>query len=102
MNDSNAFGDYKCQAQNSLGTLDRTISLQEGVKPEKPKTVGLRGSSSDAFDVDVGATRGSKQHEVMDINGYRFEVISLSDYRVSGGKWDTSRVLEVPFGEGKG
>lgn len=63
--------------------------------------MGLRGSSSDTFDVDVGATRASKKREEMDVNGYRFEIISVGDYRSSGGKWDTSRVLEVPFGEGK-
>lgn len=37
----------------------------------------------------------------MDINGYRFEIISVSDYRLNGGKWDKARVLNLGFGDGK-
>lgn len=81
--------------------MERTITLQAGVKPEKPKTVQLRGCSSDTFAVDVGAVRTSKIRNEMDINGYRFEIISTSDYRSNGGKWDKARVLIVGFEDGK-
>lgn len=101
VNDTKVFGEYRCKAQNGLGDLERTISLQEGVKPEKPKTVQLRGCSSDTFAVDVGAVRTSKQRHEMDINGYRFEIISTSDYRLNGGKWDKALVLNLGFEDGK-
>lgn len=101
VNDTKAFGDYRCNARNALGTLDRTISLQQGVKPEKPKHVELRGFSSDTFDVDVGAFRTSKQRHPMDIIGYRFEIISVADYRMDGGKWDAARVLDLGFEDGR-
>ncbi len=69
VNDTKAFGDYKCKAENSLGTLERIITLTEGVKPEKPSNLALRGVNSDTFDVDVGATRKTKERNPMDING---------------------------------
>lgn len=100
VNDTKAFGDYRCHAENALGTLDRTITLQQGEKPEKPKQVELRGYSSDTFDVDVGAIRTSKTRHPMDINGYRFEIISVAEYRQNGGKWDTARVLDLGFEDG--
>lgn len=69
VNDTKAFGDYKCKAENSLGTLERLISLKEGVKPEKPSNLALRGVNSDTFDVDVGASRKTKERNPMEVNG---------------------------------
>lgn len=100
MNDTKAFGEYKCKAQNGLGTLERTISLQEGTKPERPSVVQLRGCSSDTFDVDVGAVRTSKIRHEMDVNGYRFEIISTPDFRRNGARWDKARVMIFGFEDG--
>lgn len=69
VNNSTVFGDYKCKAENSLGTLERIITLNQGVKPEKPPHIVLRGVNSDTFDVDVGAVRKTKERNPMDING---------------------------------
>lgn len=100
MNDSKAFGDYKCNAQNALGTLERTISLNEGTKPPAPNDISLRGFNSDTFDLDVGAIRTSKTRNPMDINGYRFEIISKHLYLANGKKWKNARVLTFGFEDG--
>lgn len=83
-----------------MGNLERTISLQEGIKPERPPHVVLRGAGSTTFDVDVGA-KTPDVRTPMDINGYRFEIISVSNYRMNGGKWDKARVLNKGFEDGK-
>lgn len=41
----------------------------EGIKPEKPTNLALRGVNSDTFDVDVGAHRKKGSRHPMDING---------------------------------
>lgn len=100
VNDSKAFGDYTCRAQNSLGVLERIITLMEGVKPEKPSNLALRGVNSDTFDVDVGAVRKTKTRNEMDINGYRFEIIESEKFRLDGRKWDNARVMILGFEDG--
>lgn len=83
-----------------MGTLERTITLSKGIKPEKPPTLQLRGVNSDTFDIDVGAIRKPKPRHPMDINGYRFEIISVQDFRLNGGKWDNARILVLGFEDG--
>lgn len=100
VNDSKAFGDYKCKAENSLGTLERIITLSEGVKPEKPSNLALRGVNSDTFDVDVGAVRKTKDPVPMEVNGYRFEIIESEKFRLDGRKWDHARVMILGFEDG--
>ncbi|KAG4072544.1 hypothetical protein HA402_004633 [Bradysia odoriphaga] len=100
VNDSKAFGEYKCKAENSLGTLERVITLTQGVKPEKPTNLALRGVNSDTFDVDVGAVRKTKERDPMDVNGYRFEIIESEKFRLGGRKWDNARVMILGFEDG--
>lgn len=100
MNDSKAFGDYLCKAENSLGILDRIITLMNGTKPSKPTVLQLRGVNSDTFDIDVGATRNPGPRDPMEVNGYRFEVITLEEFKANGGKWDRARVEKLGFEDG--
>lgn len=74
--------------------------MAEGVKPEKPSNLALRGVNSDTFDVDVGAVRKSKIRNPMDINGYRFEIIESEKFRIDGRKWDNARVMILGFEDG--
>ncbi|RZF48263.1 hypothetical protein LSTR_LSTR006230 [Laodelphax striatellus] len=37
VHNESTFGEYKCEASNSLGRLERIIMLQKGVKPKPPK-----------------------------------------------------------------
>lgn len=101
MNDSKAFGDYICKANNTLGELDRIITLLNGTKPSKPTVLQLRGVNSDTFDIDVGAMRPPGPRQPMEINGYRFEVISTEEFKANGGKWDRARVENLGFEDGE-
>ncbi|XP_055540722.1 neuroglian-like [Wyeomyia smithii] len=78
---STAFGKYKCEAKNELGTIARDIQLREGTKPDPPSRFQLRGVNSDTLDIDVGAT---KSHDVdpdhTTVIGYRFELIPTEEY----------------------
>lgn len=74
--------------------------MTEGVKPEKPSNLALRGVNSDTFDVDVGAVRKTKERNPMDINGYRFEIMESEKFRLEGRKWDHARVMILGFEDG--
>lgn len=99
MNNTKLFGDYVCEANNSLGTLRRTITLLSGSKPPAPPHITLRGVNSKTFDLDVGAQKIGAD-DPMDITGYRFEILSKEEHRNSGGKWTSSRVVSKDFTDG--
>lgn len=99
MNNTNLFGEYVCEATNSLGTLKRTITLIEGTKPSAPPHITLRGVNSNTFDLDVGAQKPASG-DVMAIHGYRFEIVSTEDHRNNGGKWMNARVVVKDFTDG--
>lgn len=83
-----------------MGVSDHIINLIEGSKPETPKVFGLRGLSSDTFDVDVGAKVNLKNWNKMDINGYRFELIPKEIYRKNNRSWSESWVKDFPVADG--
>lgn len=99
LNDSAALGDYVCEAKNHLGSLTRTIKLLNGTKPAAPRFIQLRGANSNTLDIDIGAKR-STAPDLMDILSYRFEIISLDEYRTNGNLWTTARVIEKAFTDG--
>lgn len=99
MNNTNLFGDYVCEANNSLGTLRRTITLLNGTKPPAPPHITLRGVNSKTFDLDVGAQKIGED-DPMDITGYRFEILSKEDHRNNGGKWTFARIVSKDFTDG--
>lgn len=99
LNSSKEFGDYLCEANNTLGTLKRNILLINGTKPDAPMHITLRGVNSNTFDLDVGAKKiGSPSP--MDIIGYRFELVSSEELRKNGGKWNATRVVLKDFTDG--
>lgn len=100
INNSTVFGDYICVANNSLGTLKRTITLVNGTKPPPPSYITLRGVNSNTFDLDVGAKKIGPP-DAMDIIGYRFEIIPVEQNQSSSGKWANPRVVLKDFTEGK-
>lgn len=99
LNNTKLFGDYVCEANNSLGTLKRTITLLNGTKPPPPPHITLRGVNSKTFDLDVGAQR-TGDPEPMDVVGYRFEILSKEDHRNNGAKWTSARVVLKDFTDG--
>lgn len=100
VNDSKAFGDYVCKAENALGILERVITLLNGTKPSRPTKLQLRGVNSNTFDIDVGAIREPGPRDPMEIIGYRFEIITINELKSNGGKWDRARVENFGFEDG--
>ncbi|CAO1325840.1 unnamed protein product, partial [Diamesa serratosioi] len=92
-------GEYKCRAKNSLGQKDHIIKLQEGTKPETPQTFFLRGVNSDTLDIDVGAKRDPKSTNLMDINGYRFELIPKQVF-IANGNWQSAWIKDFSVEDG--
>lgn len=99
LNNTKLFGEYICEANNSLGTLRRIITLLNGTKPPAPAYLRLHGVNSRTFDLDIGAQKVGDP-DPMDIVGYRFEILSKDDYRNNGGKWLNARVIQKGFTDG--
>lgn len=93
------FGEYKCKAKNELGYINQTINIVEGKKPDMPKVFFIRGLSSDTFDLDVGAKVDPKSVNIMDINGYRFELIPKEEFRARN-SWNGSMVKDFAIADG--
>lgn len=74
--------------------------LINGTKPNAPPHITLRGVNSNTFDLDVGAKKTIGPSDPMDINGYRFELLSTEEYRNNGGKWTNARVVLKDFTDG--
>lgn len=114
--DENAFGDYVCKASNSLGTLERVVVLQKGVKPEPP-SAAVKAVTADAIHLDIHPPSnhhhhsGNQEHHELDIIGYRVQwkrqgeqdwteesthdFIKGGQYVISGLSHDTSYLLRV-------
>lgn len=101
INDSNVFGDYNCHAENQHGSIEHTIRLHEGTKPDPPEHFILRGVNSDTFDIDVGASRTSSLPTDKDLIGFRFELIPQQVYQANGGSWQSAKILNFGFEDGK-
>jgi hypothetical protein len=64
-----------------------------------PKVFFIRGLSSDTFDLDVGAKVDPKNAHVMQINGYRFELIPKQVFRQQK-SWNGSWVKDFAIADG--
>lgn len=100
LNNTKWFGDYVCEANNTLGTLRRTITLINGTKPPAPPHITLRGVNSKTFDLDVGAQK-TGAYDPMDVIAYRFEIVSKEEHRNNGGKWTNARIVQKDFTDGR-
>lgn len=82
-----------------MGHSDHFIELVEGVKPDTPPKLALRGLSSNTFDIDVGAKKDPRTVHKMDINGFRFEVIPKEIF-VENNDWSRSWIKDFSVERG--
>lgn len=93
--DRTDFGEYECVAKNNLGTLRRTITVREGVKPDPPTEITLRGKSAYILDINLGDPPITKA-DFMEVTGYRFEITPIDEF--STHEWSNARVIIKPHG----
>ncbi|XP_075225018.1 neural cell adhesion molecule 2-like [Lycorma delicatula] len=53
VHNESAFGEYKCEANNSVGRVERIIILQQGIKPEPPKLVTVGDTKIHTADLHI-------------------------------------------------
>lgn len=53
IDDNHTFGDYKCVAKNTYGTLEKRFSLEKSVKPHPPKSVELTSTGSERVQLEI-------------------------------------------------
>lgn len=99
--DAKLFDNYRCQAKNHLGTIERVTQLEEGTKPPPPFVFQLRGYNSNTFDVDVSVVRNKDKPELMDVNGFRIEYLTELEFKTDAGKWTNAKHKVFPYEEGK-
>ncbi|XP_069688226.1 lachesin-like [Periplaneta americana] len=66
----NVFGDYVCNATNSLGKMEKKISLLKGSKPFVPSVL-IDGITPESVRIEIG----SPDNEELEILGYRVQYI---------------------------
>jgi len=99
--DPKQFDNYRCRAQNHLGSIERVTKLEKGEKPPAPLVFQLRGYNSNTFDVDVSVQREKGKPGLMDVNGFRIEYMTELEVKTYGGVWTNARHKEFPYEEGK-
>lgn len=91
--DKNNFTNYVCNASNTIGTLETRFNLQEGVQPQTPQYITLRGANSDLLVIGVHVAENKEEREGMEPIGFRIEyrpfveksAWSFNDFEMSEG-----------------
>ena len=89
--DESVFANYTCKAFNSLGKMERKISLQKGSKPEKPQ-VSLHDSTPDSIKINIEGP----ENEELEIIGYRVQYIKKEELSNS---WEHAKQIDIPKGK---
>ncbi|XP_044749943.1 neural cell adhesion molecule 2-like [Coccinella septempunctata] len=80
------FGKYKCRASNRWGKAERVIILEEGVKPEPPEFLELRGANSDLLDLGIKGPDMRKLNASDSMRPIGFNV-RFKPHKEDGGDW---------------
>lgn len=79
-----SYGNYKCVAANRWGKVEKKFIIQEGVKPDPPDFIELRGVNHDLFDIGIHGPY-SNMTESMKTTGYNVKfkehTTDLEDWR---------------------
>ncbi|GAB0095936.1 Neural cell adhesion [Sergentomyia squamirostris] len=96
LTDISVLGQYRCKAINPLGFVEHEILLKEGIKPEAPRKVALRGVGYNIMDVDINAMKVDKVTMEMDVTGYRIEIMEVKMFEEHDQDWTLSRQIDFP------
>ncbi|KAH8402959.1 hypothetical protein KR222_001081, partial [Zaprionus bogoriensis] len=99
--DIKQFDNYRCRAQNHLGSIERVTRLEQGEKPPTPSVFQLRGYNSNTFDVDLSVQRQREKPSPMDVNGFRIEYLPELDFIADAGKWTNAKHKDFRYEEGE-
>ncbi|KAH8293095.1 hypothetical protein KR044_002673, partial [Drosophila immigrans] len=98
--DAKQFDNYRCRAHNHLGSIERVTRLEQGEKPPLPSVFQLRGFNSNTFDVDVSVQRDKDKIGPMDVNGFRIQYMTETEFKADAGKWTNAKHKDFPYEEG--
>lgn len=96
--EKSTFGKYKCRASNSLGKAERIIILEEGVRPDPPEFLELRGANSDLLDLGIKGPDMKKLNASDSMQPIGFNVRYRSRKEEEGSDW-SQREFNVSQGE---
>lgn len=90
------FGEYKCRASNSLGSLERVVVLHEGRQPSTPE-MQVRAAMPDALSVELQAASEELNFQgpaALDVTSFKVQVKRKDEY-----DWNAARTYEFPSGK---
>lgn len=92
------FGDYKCKAWNELGKLEKVITLQQGVQPEPPDHVQLKGAHVHSLDLEIRGPDMTNKTIVRDMEptGYRVQIKEVEEHI----EWERASTVDFPIRDG--
>lgn len=86
MNSEAVYGQYQCQAKNSLGHIKRSFELLRGEQPEPPIGFDFRNTTNSTFRLNINS-------DAKELLGYRVQfVVALPGQEVS---WDKPDFQDV-------
>ncbi|KAL5281155.1 hypothetical protein ACFFRR_004894 [Megaselia abdita] len=85
--DKQHFGEYVCKANNSRGSIDRMINLNEGRKPKSPSLCKVVKHIENTFVLEI-QPRKARRTNPMDI--YRFKVEWIRAKNIESVNWLTA------------
>lgn len=83
----------------SITIIRFLFNLVEGIKAETPYKIILRGWSSNALDIAVSAKVHLTNNPIMDITGFRFQIIQKDVFTANSGSWYGSEFKEFAVAE---
>lgn len=83
----------------SITIIRFLFNLVEEIKAETPYKIILRGWSSNALDIAVSAKVHLTNNPIMDITGFRFQIIQKDVFTANSGSWYGSEFKEFAVAE---
>lgn len=86
INDTSVFGEYQCNATNTVGSTILNVLLTTGPKPKAPEKIILHSITSTTMTINVKCAKSNVQ-----INTIRLEIISKNNLNP---QWNDANVVD--------